>query len=61
MNPGISWWTRMTWSAFYNLLVVPTGWAVRYLWDPLRIKNRPQNWILRPSGRMDMRSARKRW
>lgn len=50
---------RVILSIFYGILVLPFGLAARMFSDPLRIKNRPEQWLDHPSEAYDLEWARK--
>jgi hypothetical protein len=50
---------RVLLTIFYAVLVFPFGVAARLFSDPLRIKNRPTEWLDHPNDSCDMEWAHK--
>ncbi|HTC48211.1 MAG TPA: hypothetical protein VK722_12870 [Candidatus Aquilonibacter sp.] len=50
---------RVLLTIFYAVLVLPFGIAARLFSDPLRIKQRPTQWLDHPDEATDMQWARK--
>jgi hypothetical protein len=50
---------RVLLTIFYAVLVLPFGIAARLFSDPLRIKQRPTQWLDHPEEATDMQWARK--
>jgi hypothetical protein len=63
-------WKRVVWAVgnmqarilltiFYALVMFPFGVAVRLFFDPLRMKQRPTQWLNRPEETLDLPWARR--
>jgi hypothetical protein len=50
---------RVLLTIFYALVMFPFGVAVRLLFDPLRMKQRPTQWLNRPEKTQDLAWARR--
>lgn len=50
---------RVLLTIFYALVMFPFGVAVRLLFDPLRMKQRPTQWLNRPEKTQDLPWARR--
>ena len=50
---------RVLLTIFYGVLVMPFGLAARMFSDPLRIKQRPTQWLDHPNEPIDLQWARK--
>jgi hypothetical protein len=50
---------RVILTIFYGVLVMPFGLAARLFSDPLRIKQRPTEWLDHPTEPTDLQWARK--
>jgi hypothetical protein len=50
---------RVLLTILYGVVVLPFGLAVRWLGDPLRIKQRPAGWLDHPEESYDMKWAQK--
>ncbi|PYV75006.1 MAG: hypothetical protein DMG97_07325 [Acidobacteria bacterium] len=50
---------RILLTAFYAVLMFPFGMAVRLLFDPLRVKQRPARWLDSPEETRDFRWAKR--
>lgn len=50
---------RVLLTIFYGVLVMPFGLAARMFSDPLRIKQRPTQWLDHPNEPNDLQWARK--
>ncbi len=56
-----SFQARVILTIFYAALVLPFGAAVRFLADPLRVKQRPTQWLDRPDEPTDMDWAKRQY
>lgn len=54
-----SFQARVILTVFYAALVLPFGMAVRFLADPLRIKQRPSQWLDHPDELTDIAWAKR--
>jgi hypothetical protein len=50
---------RVLLTVAYGVIILPFGLAARWFSDPLRIKNRPKQWLDHPDEAYDMAWARK--
>jgi hypothetical protein len=50
---------RILLTIFYALVMFPFGVAVRLFFDPLRMKQRPTQWLNRPEETLDLPWARR--
>ena len=50
---------RVLLTIFYGVLVLPFGLAARLFSDPLRIKNKPTEWLQHPDEAYNLEWARK--
>jgi hypothetical protein len=50
---------RLLLTIFYAVVMLPFGLTVRFLFDPLRVKQRPTQWLDHPKETRDLPWARR--
>lgn len=52
---------RVLLTLIYGSLILPFGLLIRLFADPLRLRQRPEEWIDHPDAACDMAAARRQW